>query len=141
MRAVATASGWVVAVLLVFILASRPTQSRLVVGEVRQDVQFEPLSLVLTNQPIVLWEIANTYHTAPGWIVSSNDRIWAGLADRVWSAPYTVHANYKHTVSVWAGAGVGISYTRTLFDRYTIGGMLLCAESTPRVLVGAGYKW
>ena len=142
MRAVATVSGWIIALALAVILFLRaPAVPVLVVGEVRQDVQLDPLPLTMTNQPLALLDAVNTYRASPGWIASSNERIYAGLVDRVWSAPYTVQRTHRHAIGVWAGSGGAISYTYVIFDRWTLGGMVLYAGGSPGMLAGVGYRW
>jgi len=143
MRVALAVGGWVLALVLAYIILVRPTPPReIVIGEVRQEVVFEALPIeYIVERPVYLWELANEYRTAPGWIASSNSRIWAGLHDRVWSAPYTLPPAYKHNVNVWAGGGFGASYTRTIRDRYTIGGMMLYTDNATRVYAGAGYRW
>jgi hypothetical protein len=135
--------GWGAAILLIVYIAARPAEPpRLIIGEVRQDVQLDALPLTLTNTPLVLWDIANEYRTAPGWLTVSNSRIYAGLVDRTWSAPYTLPPPHRHTLNVWLGAGVGISYTRSIIrDRYTVGGMMLYSGDAAGVFAGAGYRW
>jgi hypothetical protein len=130
----------VLAVLLAIVLLTRSSApARLSLGAVRQDTQLDPLPVTLTNEPLVLLGYVNEYRTSPGWITSSNDRIYAGVADRTWSAPYEI-TSYKHEVNIFAGAGVGVQYTYTLGGRYPIGATILYAD-TVRVFASAGYKW
>jgi len=140
MRAVITVSGWVAACVLAVAFFTRPSPAGPAVGEVRQDVILDPLPIALTNEPAVLWQYANDYRTSPGWITASNGRVYAGLADRVWSAPYTL-PQYRHEISVYAGAGFGIGYTWLLGGRYPVGGALFYTGGAVRVFASAGWRW
>jgi len=132
--------GWILAGVLVLMLFVRPAPRALTVGEARQDIQPDPLPIALTNEPIVLWQYANAYRTEPGWIAASNDRIYAGLADRAWSAPYTL-PEYRHEVCVYAGSGLGVGYSYLIGGRFPIGGALFYAGDAVQAFASAGYRW
>lgn len=126
------------AIALVFVCKPSP-EREIIIGEVRQDAIKEPLPLSMTNKPLVLLEYVNEYRTSPGWVAASNDRIYAGLADRAWSAVYTIPSR-RNTLNLLAGSGVGVQYTHTLAGRYPLGGMILYADGI-KVFASAGYQW
>jgi len=133
--------GWLVAgaLALMLIVTHKPQRKEITIGAVRQDAVHEPLPITMTNQPLVLLQAVNEYRTSPGWIVASNDRIYAGLADRAWSASYTV-PTYRHTLSILGGMGVGVHYTYAIAGRYPVGGMILYSGGV-KVFASAGYRW
>jgi len=133
-------SGWLAAAALGAILLARPAPQALTVGEARQDVSLAPLPIAMTNEPIILWQYANEYRAAPGWIAASNDRIYAGLADRAWSAPYAL-PSYRHEISVYAGSGLGVGYTYLIGGRLPIGGALMYAGGEVQAFASAGWRW
>lgn len=122
------------------ILHDSCTRSDLVIGPVRQDVVLGPLPASAMTNPAALLQSVNDYRTASGWISSSNDRIWAGLSNRVWSAPYET-SDYRHEVTLWAGAGYGISYQYALFDHWTVGGSIFRVGDQTAAMGGVGYRW
>jgi len=141
LRTVIAVAGWVIALTLAAVLYFRAAPASIDIGAVRQDVRLDPLPMSASSQPLMLLDAVNAYRTAPGWIASSNARIYAGLVDRVWSAPYAVQQPYRHAISVWGGAGAGVSYTYAIFDRWTLGGMVLYSSGSPGMLAGVGYRW
>ena len=150
MKKAMTWSGWAVAVILAVVLfrelccSSRSAEIRL--GQVRQDSVLGPLPLWMQTNTGLLVAHVDAYRTNDGWISASNGRIFAGLpgldsgADRIWSAPYTL-PGYRHEVTVWLGQGGGISYQYLLFDRWSVGGMLLYTGEQVSGLAGVGYRW
>ena len=138
----AAIAGWFAAGVLIIILfaAHRPQPKKeIIIRSVRQDAQLDPLPLSATNAPLVLLEYVNTYRTEPGWIAASNDRIYAGLVDRVWSAAYTAPV-YRHTLNLLAGSGFGVQYTYAIAGRYPIGGMILYSGGV-KIFACAGFQW
>lgn len=85
--------------------------------------------------------IVNAYRTNVPWLSVSNDRIYAGLYDRYWSAEYSV-GDYKNEAGLLFGTGFGAYYNRTIFGRFTIGGVLIIdADKNFEAFGTAGYKW
>jgi hypothetical protein len=84
-------------------------------GEVR--IETNTLVQVLTQARILrvptdpagmaaLVDELNGYRTGPGWLASSNRRVWAGLQARAWAADYATDADpVLWQAGLWAGTG------------------------------------
>lgn len=142
-------AGWVAAaVLLVLLLrdgCSGPDEIR--IGDTRQDVVLGPLPASAMSNPAALLISLNAYRTNPGWIASSNGRIWAGLfgatdgEGRIWSADYELPDELKNELTVWAGQGWGVSYQRHIFEHWTAGAAIFRIGDQTAALAGVGYRW
>lgn len=149
MRKIITWTGWLAAAVICFFLVrgSCAGPDPITVGQVRQDGVLGPLPASAMSNPAALLAAANAYRTNSGWISASNGRIWAGLpgpdedSGRIWSAPYSGPAGYRHEVTVWLGQGGGVSYQYQLFDHWSVGGMLIYAGEQVSGLAGVGYRW
>jgi hypothetical protein len=85
--------------------------------------------------------LVNHYRQDVPWISASNDRIYAGIYDRNWSVDFSVDG-YKNEAGLLFGTGFGAYYNRTIFGRFTIGGVLIIdAEKNFEAFGTAGYKW
>lgn len=134
---------WKVAIIgacVFFLLTRGRSTPEITVGQVRQDVVHGPLPASAMTNPAALLHAVNDYRTAPGWIAASNDRIWAGLSNRMWSAPYDL-PDHRHEVTIWAGQGIGLGYQYQLFDHWSVGGLLLYSGEQVSGLAGVGYRW
>lgn len=88
-----------------------------------------------------LVDMANQYRTNNPWLAVSNEKIYAGLYDRYWSADYFLPGQ-KNEAGLLFGTGFGAYYHYTIFDRFTIGGVLIIdAEKNFGAFGTAGYKW
>ena len=80
----------------------------------------------------------NGYRTGPGWIQSSNRRIYAGLQARAWAADYAVDAiPASWQGGLWAGYGGAGGYVSR-----KVGPVRLGVLAGPGIVAGmAGIDW
>lgn len=99
--------------------------------------------IVRTNEVVIF--IAgelNAYRTNSGWIAQSNQRIYAGLYKRAWSAPYSLPAQRKNSVAVLFGGGIGARYTRReILDRFGATVEILSVDGQAVFLFGPTFDF
>lgn len=136
--------------LAVFFLrdGSGSSEVRIKTNTIKQIVTLPPVKIMehVTNEiirtntfVIFVTDELNKYRTLPGWIASSNRRIYAGLYQRAWSVEYDAPADYKNRVTVWAGSGLGVSFQRDV-GRLG-GGVLVIYDDKFRAYLGGHYKF
>lgn len=135
--------GWIVAAILAFLLirSSCDDPCGIRIGITRQDIVLTNLPASWTNRPGEILDMVNMYRTNNGWIALTNDRIYAGLVDRVWSAPIVRVPQWRHEITLWIASGIGATYQYQLFDHFSIGGGVFYVDDAVAVMAGVGYRF
>jgi len=136
-------SGWIIAAILAVLLIRESCGSSggIRIGVTRQDIVLTNLPTSWTNRPGEILDMVNEYRTANGWIALTNDRIYAGLVDRVWSAPIVSVPKLRHEITLWVGNGIGATYQYQLFDHFSVGGGLFYVGENIAAMAGVGYRF
>lgn len=136
-------SGWIIAAILAVLLIRSSCESSggIRIGVTRQDIVLTNLPASWTNRPAEILDMVNAYRTANGWIALTNDRVYAGLLDRVWSAPIVKLPEMRHEITLWIGTGIGAMYQYQLFDNFSIGGGLFYVGENIAAMAGVGYRF
>ena len=135
--------GWIVAIILAVLLirSSCSDSGGIRIGITRQDIVLTNLPASWTNRPGQILDMVNEYRTANGWIALTNDRIYAGLVDRVWSAPIVHVPTFRQEITLWIGRGIGASYQYQALDHLSIGGGLFYVDDAVAIMAGVGYRF
>jgi hypothetical protein len=134
------------------VLQRAPAPERVEVRTVYQDrvlpgvgpTVYRTLTNYVTNRAelsnlVARMQELDRFRTAPGWIAATNNRLWAGVGPRWWSAEYDISPP-SNIVGGYAGTGAGAFYLRRL-GRWYVGGIAGAASGQAQVNLAGGVSF
>jgi hypothetical protein len=101
---------------------------------------------IRTNRIVVyLASNLSEFLSKPGWIAVSNKpaAIWAGLHTRSWYMPISIKrpSFNRNEAGLLFGTGIGAYYSRSIFKKWKITGIVFIQDNRAGAMAGAGYKF